>query len=415
MITEWFPPEPAFIPGGLAPELAARGHDVRVLTGFPAYPLGRTYPGHRQRWRHVESGAVGAGTLTVRRVPAYPSHDLSAARRSLTYLSFAATSAIAARSFLRDVDVVYVHHPPATAYAAALALGRVPTVVHVQDMWPESVTASGMTPGGRAGAALYRTLDATMRGIYRRADQLIAISPTMADVLVRRGADPGRTRVVLNWAEEGNLRPVHLTAAERAELVAPEKCTVLFAGNIGEFQRVETAIRAAAATPGVDLVFVGSGTREAAARAYAAQLGATNVRFLGRRPVQEMARISAAADFHLVILRDLPVFRGMIPSKVQAALCCGAPLIVSVAGDCAELVTTARLGFACPPEDWQALAAAFAAAAATPAAERAGMVERALRTYAERMSLRSGADQIEDVLTKAVGPRPRTRRERSRP
>src|SRR4051794_39635907 len=115
VVSQWYPPEPAFVPGALADELAARGHEVRVLTGFPNYPRGRTYPGYRQRWRHT----VTTGGVTVRRVPAYASHGVSTAGRTAAYLSYAATSALAAPRFLRDVDVLYVYHPPATAYAAA--------------------------------------------------------------------------------------------------------------------------------------------------------------------------------------------------------------------------------------------------------------------------------------------------------
>ncbi|GAA1773420.1 glycosyltransferase family 4 protein [Luedemannella helvata] len=397
IVSQWYPPEPAFIPGGLADELAARGHEVRVLTGYPNYPAGRVYPGYRQRWRHTAT----AGGVSVRRVPAYASHGRSAAGRAAAYLSFAATSALAAPRFLRGVDALYVYHPPATAYAAARRLG-VPTVLHVQDMWPESVTASAMTPDGRAGAALHRALGAGMRSIYRAAAQVAVIAPAMADLVVERGADPAKVRVVLNWTDESLFRPVPATDAARAELGHRGRCLILFAGNIGPFQRVETAVRAAAATPGVDLVLVGSGTDEAPARALADALGATNVRFLGRRAATEMAALYAAADFQLVILRDLPALRGTVPSKLQAALACGSPVIVSAAGDCATLVASAGAGLTCPPEDWAALADRFAVVACMTPQARAAMGARARTLYAERMSLRVGADQIEDMLTKAA-------------
>jgi colanic acid biosynthesis glycosyl transferase WcaI len=397
IVTQWYPPEPAFIPGGLATELAARGHEVRVLTGFPNYPQGRTYPEFRQRWRHTDTD----GAVTVRRVPAYPSHDASAVHRSASYLSFAASSALAARRFLRGVDAVYVYHPPASVYPAA-ALAGAPTVLHVQDMWPESVTASAMTPGGPAGAALHRGLAVAMRALYRHAAGIAVIAPSMAELVIERGADPGKVRVVLNWTEEDVFRPALPTDEARAELGHRGRCLVLFAGNIGPFQRVATAVRAAAAVPAVDLVFVGSGTEETAARSLAVSLGATNVRFLGRRPAQRMPALSAAADYQLVILRDLAALRGTVPSKLQAALACAAPVIVSAAGDCASLVASAGVGFTCPPEDWRALADRFAAAAATLPSVRAAMGDRALALYRDRMSLRAGVDQIEDLVTKAA-------------
>jgi glycosyltransferase involved in cell wall biosynthesis len=114
-----------------------------------------------------------------------------------------------------------------------------------------------------------------------------------------------------------------------------------------------------------------------------------------------MAELYSAADYQLVTLRDLPTMRGTIPSKLQAALACGSPVIVSAGGDTARLVESAGVGLACPPEDWSALADRFAAAAAVPAGSRAAMGRRARQTYQERMSLRVGCDQIEDMLTKA--------------
>ncbi|WP_345637004.1 glycosyltransferase family 4 protein [Rugosimonospora acidiphila] len=404
ILSQWYPPEPAFIPGELARELATRGHEVRVLTAFPSYPEGRVYAGYRQRW----NDRTTTGSITVRRVPAYPSHDNSAARRVASYLSFAATSSLAGLRYLNGVDAIYVYHPPPTAYAAAGLLQlarRIPTVLHVQDMWPESVTASTMAPGGRAGSALHRALAASMRRLYRAASGIAVIAPSMAALLIERGADPGKVRTVLNWTDENLFRPVPATAAARRAIGHRDRCTVMFAGNLGPFQRVETAVRAAAAAGDrMDLVILGSGTQEPALRQLARQLRATNVRFLGHRPAQEMASLYAAAEYQLLTLRDLPALRGTVPSKLQAALACGRPVIASAAGDVARLVESAGAGLTCAPENWQKLAETFLTAAATPPAQRAETGRRALALYQDRMSLRVGVDQIEDMLAK-VGTR----------
>jgi glycosyltransferase involved in cell wall biosynthesis len=403
IVSQWYPPEPAFIPGELAGALAERGHEVRVLTTFPSYPVGKIYPGYRQRWNH----RTAAAGLTVRRVPAYASHDDSALRRVASYASFALTSAAAALRYLRDVNVVYVYHPPPTAYAAAgllRLLRHIPTVLHVQDMWPESVTASAMTPGGRAGSTFDRVLRAAMTRLYRAAAGIVTISPGMAELVIERGADPGAVRTVLNWTDESLFRRVPVTDAARTAIGHRDRCTVMFAGNLGPFQGVHTAVRAAAqARAHVDLVFVGSGTQETAARQLAETSHATNIRFLGRFPASDMADLYAAADYQLVTLRDLPALSGTVPSKIQAALASGSPVIVSANGDAAALIDSAGAGLTCPAEDWRALADRFTRAAALPATERLATAARAHRFYTERMSLRAGADQIEDVLIKVAG------------
>jgi glycosyltransferase involved in cell wall biosynthesis len=404
IVTQWYPPEPAVIPAGLAEELAARGHRVRVLTGFPNYPGGRIYPGYRQRWRHRES----APGVTVRRVPLYPSHDASAVRRAANYLSFAATSTVAAVGYLAGADVLYVYHPPATAFAAPALLrllDRVPVVLHVQDIWPESVTASPMAPRGPLGALTHRTLGSLMRRMYTSAAGIAVISPSMRDLIVEQGADPSKVSVVLNWTDESLFRPVAPTAAARQIIGHRGRCTVMHAGNVGPFQNIADAIRAAAAVDEsgqVDLVLVGSGLEEESARALAARLGAGNVRFVARRPLSEMAALYGAAEYQLISLRNLAVLRGSIPSKLPAALRCGSPVVVAAAGDSAALVDDCGAGLSCPPENWRALADRYRQAAALPPQRRAEMGRRALHGYWSRMSRTAGVDRLERMLVAAA-------------
>ena len=402
IVSQWYAPEPAYIPENLARELVARGHRVRVLTGFPTYPTGRVYPGYRQRWTDT---TVRDG-VTVRRVPLYPSHDHSGARRAANYLSFAATSAAAALPYLGHADVVYVYLTPATVFAAP-ALVRLlrgtPVVLHLQDVWPESVTSSTMVPGGLAGRLIGGVLHAAMRRTYRLASSIAVIAPAMRDLVVARGADPARVRVVLNWADEAFFRPVAATPLARDRIGRRDRCTVMYAGAMGPFQNVEDSIRAAAAVrDDVDLVLVGSGINEDAARRLTARLGADNVRFLGRLPISDMATLYAAADYQLITLRDLAILQGTIPSKLPAALSCGVPVIVAAPGDSAAMVEGSDAGLVCPPEDWPALAGLFRRAAAVSAVERAGMGRRALACYRDRMSRRAGIDQLESMLVEAA-------------
>jgi colanic acid biosynthesis glycosyl transferase WcaI len=409
VISYWFPPEPAFIPGCLAEELAARGHEVRVLTGFPNYPTGRIYPGYRQRW----GSRTDEGGVTIRRVPAYASHDGSAARRAARQLSYAMSSALAAPGYLAGIDALYVYFPPAGAYAAAALLRllrRVPAVVHVQDIWPEGVTEPAPQGQDKPGGLMHGLLTRTMRGIYRSAAGIAVIAPSMRDVVIARGADPEKVRVVLNWTDERLFRPTGTTPAARRAIGHRGHTTVMHAGTMGPFQRIDTAVRAAAALDGkvdLDLVLVGSGPEERQSRQLAEELGARNIRFLGWRPPAEMADLYAAAEYQLVLLRDLPALHGAVPSKLQAALSAGAPVVASAGGDTADLVERARAGLSCPPEDWQALADRFALAAVIPSTARAEMAQRARDSYLARMSLRTGVDQMEQMLAEAAATRRR--------
>ncbi len=240
-----------------------------------------------------------------------------------------------------------------------------------------------------------------MRGIYRSAAGIAVIAPSMRETVVERGADPDKVRVVFNWTDERLFRPARASQAARRTIGHRGRCTVMYAGAIGPFQRVDTAVRAAAAVNGkveLDLVLVGSGAEEERTRQLAERLDATNVRFLGWRSPVEAADLYGAADYQLVLLRDLPVLRGAVPGKLQAALSAGSPVVASAGGDTAELVERARAGLSCPPEDWQSLADRFALAAVIPAEARTEMAHRARESYLRDMSMQAGVDQIEQML-----------------
>ncbi|WP_030491271.1 glycosyltransferase family 4 protein [Micromonospora chokoriensis] len=392
-----FPPEPAFIPGSLAEELAARGHEVRVLTGFPDYPGGHVYPGWRQRWHHE----THSQRLSVRRVPRYPGGGASTGARMASYLSFAGSAGLVARRFLSDVDALYVFQLPATTFAAAgvlRLLGRVPAVLHVQDVWARD-------GADEAGEGRWATrMGSTMARLYRSAARIAVAAPSMRDLVVAAGADPGRVHLVLNWTDERIFYPATPGAAARQLIRRDGRCVVMHAGTIGARQGLETAVRAAAALDRtMDLVLVGSGAAERRVRGLAAELGAENVRFVPRRSPVDMPELYAAADYQLVMSRDLPELRGTVPGKLQAALSCAAPVIASAGGDTAELVERARAGLSCPPEDWAALADRFWLAATIPPPTRTEMGRRGRAAYLREMSLPAGVDQIEQLLHEAAG------------
>ncbi len=406
LISHFYAPEPLAIPAGIAAGLRDRGHDVRVLTGFPNYPSGRLYDGYRLRPRRHE---VIAG-VGVTRVAVYPSHDRSAVRRAANYLSFAAGAATLGLASIRSADLAYVYFSPATAAVPAAvlrALRGTPYLLHVQDLWPEAVLESGML-GSRAARLLgERLLAPACTALYRRAAAVIAIAPTMREQLVARGVRPDRAYVVPNWTDETLFRPVPRDPAAAAELGTAGRFTVMYAGNLGEYQGLETAVAAAARlrdVPAFQLVLAGSGVAERRLRALAASLGAANVRFLPHRPPERMAGLARAADIHLVSLRDLPFFAGTIPSKTQALLAAGLPVIAAVPGDAADLVRRAGAGIVCPPEDVAALEAAFRHAAALPADRLAEMGRRARAYYEENLSMRTAIEEIEMIVRTATGP-----------
>lgn len=403
IITQWYSPERVPNPAPTAARLSERGHQVKVLTAFPNYPTGQIFDGFQQRWSYQEDD----GPVQVRRVPLYPSHDTSGLKRAVNFLSFASTSTAAVR-FLDDCDVVYVYATPMTAAAAAAAaraLRGTPYVLHILDLWPDSVLESGMAGGSTVRPLLTGALNGALGYLYRRASHLIAIAPSMQQTLVGRGVPVDKVSIIYNWSSNERLALPAFDPVVRARLGRPDRTLAVFAGNVGQMQDVETIVRAAALcrddTP-LDVAIVGSGTAVEAVRRLADELCATNVRFFDRIDSNEMPPIYAASDYQLVTLKDRPVFRGTIPSKLGAALSTGRPVITTVPGDVATMCVEGRFGFSCEPESPRSLADAFRLAAAEDEAGRSQKRRAAWDYYWTNMSMAAAMDSLESVLAAAA-------------
>ncbi|PZE65117.1 glycosyltransferase family 4 protein [Curtobacterium sp. MCBD17_021] len=395
VVSQYYPPEmQGWIPASVARGLADRGHDVSVVTAFPNYPFGRVFPGWSQRFGHVEDD----GPVTVRRVPIVPDHSSSALRRMVNCLSFAASSLTTSRA-VRGADVVYVHSAQPTAAIGPMVwrrLFRTPYVLHVQDVWPESVTGSGFVRSEWAARVARLVLIAWLRRLHGRAAHVIAIAPGAARLLVERGSRPDHTSTIVNWAMDMPALP---------ERVHDGTTTIMYAGNLGPNQGLDVVIRAAARcrhVPGLRFVFVGDGLAADRLQALAVEVGATTIEF--RPPVSRdrMHAVHAEADFEIVALADAPMSPITIPSKLQDALANGVPVIAALPGDGADLVRDGEAGFVAAPGDVDAVESAFRAAHATDGRQRARLSANARSVVEQHMHPDAAIDHIEQILREAA-------------
>lgn len=406
LLTQWFDPEPgpAALPGVLARGLQANGHSVQVLTGFPNYPSGKIADGYRLR-RAMDETSDG---VAVRRVALFPSHDGSAVHRSLNYASFGLSALVSGLGVLRGLDALWVNYSPITVawpmWAARYGL-RVPTVAHVLDLWPDTVLAGGFA-GGRAYRSAEKLLEMWCRGMYRAADSVAYISPGVGETLRSRGVPENKLAYVPMWADEAIFRPSYENL--RANLgLAPDAVVLLYAGALGEAQGLETLIEACARVTDLRFVCViaGSGTAEAALRDRAAQLGADNVRFVGRLPQSEMTKLMATGDINFVGLRAHPLSAVTMPSKTQAAMASGRVVLAAADGDVGRVVRDSGVGWAVPSGDVAGIVDAIGAACRIG---RSGLhtLGAQSRAYYERtFSVDQGVQRTEALLFQAAATR----------
>lgn len=402
IVTQYFWPED-FRVNDLAAELVRRGHEVTALTGQPSYPdrdrfriAGRSRRPWTERWESVQ----------VLRSPLLSRGRGQGWRLVGNFLSFAASASLVAVLRIRRADVVFVYEPsPVTVGIPAMVVKRLtgaPIVFWVQDLWPETLVATGAVRSSVALAVLRRLV----RQIYRSCDRILVESRSFVDSVVANGAEPERIAYVPNWAET-TYAPVEPppNAPQRARL--PDGFVVLFAGNLGTAQSLDTLVGAADRLrdlPDIHWVVVGSGRAGHELAAEVARRGLTDrVHLLGRYPVADMSAFFSLADVLLVTLRRAPIYALTIPSKLQSYLACGRPVVGALDGAGAEVIRESGAGRTAPAEDAEGLAVVVRELRALSANERAEMGARGRTYFLEHFDRDRLLSEVEKHMLQIVG------------
>jgi len=359
ILSQYYAPEPIPKPVELARELSRRGHEITVLTGFPNYPTGRLYPGYRlaPMRREILDG------IPIIRTFEFPYHGRHAAGRILNYGTFMLSAVLGACAAPR-CDVVYVWHPPLSIGVAAWivsCLGRIPFVYDVQDIWPESVVLSGVLHDGHFARALSRL----ERFVYARARRILVVTDGARDNLIAKGVPPEKVRVMSHWVDETLFAATDSGIRERirSEYGWGDRFVVLFAGNLGLVQGLDTVLEAAQGlgpNSSTLIVLMGDGTERERLQTRAQGLGVTSrVQFVPRQPAARMPDFMAASDVLLVHLQGSPLCEYVIPTKTFSYLAAGRPILLAMDGPAARLVRDAGAGLIVPPESPQLMTAAI--------------------------------------------------------
>lgn len=362
--------------------LVEAGAAVTVLTGQPNYPEGAVFPGYAATGIGIDRHPEG---WEVVRVPLIPRGPGGGMRLIANYLSFLATAIVIGPWLLRgrriDTIFVYATSPLLQAIAGVWLkwIKRAKLVVWVQDLWPESLSDTGFV----RSPAILGVVRSAVRWIYRRSDLVLVQSVGFLDA-VRPLA--GATPVVVHPNPGPVERPAGADVVASDAPILEPGFNLVFAGNIGTVQAMDTVLDAAASLldePDIRFVLVGDGSRVAWAQAEIARRGLANVRLPGSYPRSAMPTLFAQASALLVTLKQSPIMARTVPSKIQAYLAAGRPIIAGLDGVGADLVEQARAGLVAPAEDSNALADAVRRMYRLSAAEREAMGEQGRAYYTD--------------------------------
>lgn len=355
------------------------GCHITVLTGQPNYPQGEVFDGYSAVGFGVQQHEAG---YSICRVPLAPRGRGGACGLVANYLSFVFSASLLGPWLLRKqrFDVIFVYAPSPIIQAIPAVwlafIKRAKLVTWVQDLWPQSLEATGFVRNRRV-LAMVAVL---VRWIYRHCDLLLVQSQAfippvkaMAGIIpVQYHPNPGE----LAFDQTQPLGP--------PALVLEPGFNVVFAGNLGTVQALDTVLDAAELLrPHADvrMVLVGSGSRSEWLQQEVVRRQLGNVQLAGRFAPEAMPGILAQASALLVSLARSPIMSQTVPSKVQAYLAAGKPIIASLDGEGARVVGESGAGVSCPAEDAVALAQAVLRLRDMPSDELQRMGEAGLIYY----------------------------------
>jgi glycosyltransferase involved in cell wall biosynthesis len=397
ILSQWFDPEPFFKGMIFIEELRSHGHEVEVLTGFPNYPGGKVYPGYSIRLFSRED----MKGIRVNRVALFPSHNESGFLRILNYLSFLFFGSLIGPFVINRPDIIYVYNLPSVGFIANVIRffyhSRI--VLDIQDLWPESVSRSGMLNLKPA----QKVIEWFSNKIYRSADHITVLSPGFKKELTSRGIPERKISVVYNWCSEsfnGWQRDVNKKMKFLEEF--ENKFNVVFAGTMGKMQALESIIEAALliekTNKNVQFWLIGGGIEVDNLKLLAHQRGASNIRFVSRLSESEMGEVFTRSDVLLVHLKNDPLFEITIPSKIQAYMFSGKPILVAVKGDAAQLVLEADAGISCEPENPTSIANAVNQFSQLEKSAREHKGNNGKEYYWKYLSLKVGAKRFSEIF-----------------
>jgi glycosyltransferase involved in cell wall biosynthesis len=399
VVSQYFWPE-SFIITDIVKTLMLQGHAIEVLTGKPNYPDGKIFDGYVAEGSETECFNEA---ILVHRVPIFARGKGDAISLFRNYCSFVFNGlkhfhkVVKGKSF----DVIFVFAPsPITQVIPAIYLKlkmKTHLAVWVQDLWPESLKGTGFI----RNPVLLAVVGVMVRCIYRFTDTLLIQSHAFHEPLARY-ACPKK----IIYYPNSYLDSPHQSGAETQttqailDIMSKSFCLV-FAGNLGSAQSLETLVHTAKKIqhlPEIKLIVIGSGSMEGWLNQEVTLNGLDNLVLVGRFLPVEMPRFFSQADGLLVTLKKEEVFAYTVPSKIQAYLAAGRPIVAALDGEGAKIVSDSGAGLSYPAEDHEGLAKGIEQLYKMSPSERDRLGASGRAYYLENFEMKKQCQRLVEIL-----------------
>lgn len=369
-------------------ELVRRGHIVDLVTDVPNYPMGEIYLGYERRRRREE---IHNGVHIIRSFTIPRKHN--AFFRLLNYYSYAVSSSLLIKKFPDDYDVVFTNQTsPVMMSSAAFAYAKKhhkKVVMYCMDLWPACLAAGGVSEF----SPIYKFFGSVSKQLYNKPDRILITSQMFKDYLVQQ-----------HGVDERKIKYLPQYAAAQFDDVKPSKTEketidLMFAGNIGAAQSLNTVLKAAELLRDETRLrwhIVGDGSELENLKKMAAEKNLDNVIFYGRKPPEEMPQYYAMADAMLVTLTADRFISLTLPGKVQTYMAAGKPIIGAAVGEIPNVIAAAQCGYCTNAENAEGLAQAVRDFIANEKREQLGKNARAY--YEQHFTQEMFMDKLEKEL-----------------
>jgi len=350
IISQYYPPEigaAATRWSEYSQILTDLGHDVTILTELPNYPSGIIAEGYPKYWFYEDERKSKSPRII--RVPVWANSRKTTVQRLGFYTSFM-LSATVRSLILPKFDVIIVSSPPLFVGFIATFLRpfkRAKYILDLRDIWPESAQVLGEIKSNYI-LALGRLME---RIVYRSVDAFFLAVPGFKSYLdEQHSSHLAKEKLDLINGVSNSFIGI---LKEKQSTLRSKQFTVLFSGNLGLAQGLETVLEAAAKLSGKDILFkiIGDGAKKEELVKYANSLKLNNVTFISSMTRDLLVDHILSAHICLVPLVKSPLFLNAIPSKMFEYMAAGKPVVVGIRGEVEGVLRSSRAGVSIEPGD----------------------------------------------------------------
>ena len=357
-LSHYFPPEvnaPATRTFEHCKQWVEHGHEVTVISCTPHHPMGKVYPGYKNKFYQVEE-CEGIRTI---KVLTYVTENSGFLKRTWNYV-FYMLMVILVAPFISKADVVISTSPQFFNGLAGYFVSRIkrcPWVLEIRDLWPESILAVGAIKNKSA----IKLLEWLEKFVYKKADHIVPVTFAFKRHIEKHGGDASKITVIRNGVNFDLFKLQERNSEYARSLGVESKFVASYVGTHGMAHGLNVILDAAEKLkdkPNIVFLMIGDGAEKATLLKEKKKRQIDNVIMLDQQPKQAMPNIWSISDISLVLLKKQDLFLTVIPSKIFETMAMKKPMILGVRGESQALIEEGNAGICIEPENVDELVAA---------------------------------------------------------